>query len=210
MHTPTKLALAGLAATLVMAFAVGSATANHLSASNHQFRMVWTAFTVFGEGGSPTVRCPLTLEGSFHERTIAKTLGHLVGYVSRAISGAGAACQGGSGTVLTATLPWHVTYEGFSGRLPAITSVRVLLRRVAFVMEVLSVLCLYKENGTEQGAGELNVETGGNANTVTPDSSIRLPLFEGSVFCPAKIGDEGTGEVTVLGSSTTRIRVTLI
>jgi hypothetical protein len=210
MPTRTKLTLAGLAATLLMGFAVTTANANHLSVSNQFFRIVWNPLTFVGEGGT-TIKCPATLEGSFHERTIAKTIGRLVGYVSRAIFGSGAACQGGSFTVLTATLPWHVTYEGFSGRLPAITSVRLLLRRVAFVEEVFSVRCLYKENGTSQAAGELLVEAGGNAKELTADRTITLPLFEGStLFCPTNTGFEGTGEVTLLGSSTTRIRVTLI
>jgi hypothetical protein len=210
MRDHTKLVLAGLAATLLMAFAVTTANANHLSVSNQAFRVTWSLLTLSGEGGSPTIKCPLTLEGSFHSATIAKTLGLLIGYVSRAIFGAGMACQGGSATVLTNTLPWHVTYEGFSGRLPAITSVRLLLRRVALVEEWLSVLCLYKENGTEQAAGEVTVEAGGNATRLVPDSTIRLPLFEGGIFCPNKGGFTGEGETFLLGSTTTRIRLTLI
>jgi hypothetical protein len=210
MPTRTKLAFAGLAATFLMAFAVNTATANRLSVSNREFRVTWTELTFFGEGGSPTVRCPVTLEGSFHERTIAKVLGLLVGYVTRAISGRGAACTGGGATVLTNTLPWHVTYEGFRGTLPRIAQVRLLFRRVAFSVEVLGTTGLYKENGTEQAAGEINVEAGGNATTLTVDNTIRLPLFEGGLFWPSKGGFEGSGEVTLLGSSTTRIRVTLI
>jgi hypothetical protein len=210
MHTRNKLVLAGLAATLLMAFAVNTATANHLSVSNRFFRIVWNPLTFVSSTGT-TVRCPVTLEGSFHERTIGKALGLLLGYVSRAISAeTEPPCRGGTATALTATLPWHVTYEGFSGTLPAIRTVRLLLRRVAFKITVLTVTCLYKENGSEQAAVEANVEAGGNITTVTADTTISLPLFEGGIFCPASGGFEGTGEATLLGSTTTRIKLTLI
>jgi hypothetical protein len=213
MHARTKLALAGLTATLLMALAVSSASANRLSISNQQFRWVWSPLTFIGEGGAElTVRCPVTLEGSLHERTIVKTLGALVGYVTRGIAGGTEPpCTGGTVTVQAGTLPWHVTYEGFTGRLPTITRVRLLLRTVAFAATILTVLCLYKENGTAQAAGELNVEAGGNANTLTADHGMRLPRFSGNtLFCPPEVRFEGDAQVTLLGSSTTRIKVTLI
>jgi len=133
MHTRSKLALAGLAATLLMAFAVNSASANHLSVSSQNFRLVWTALTFFGEGtGSTenTIICPVTLEGSFHSSTLAKVIGALIGHVTRATV-VGTSCTGGRATILQETLPWHVTYEGFSGTLPRITAVRLLLRNTA-------------------------------------------------------------------------------
>jgi len=217
MHTRSKLALAGLAATLLMAFAVNSASANHLSVSSQNFRLVWTALTFFGEGtGSTenTIICPVTLEGSFHSSTLAKVIGALIGHVTRATV-VGTSCTGGRATILQETLPWHVTYEGFSGTLPRITAVRLLLRNTAFVLEAnggLGTTCLYKENGTS-AAGEVLVESGGAATALRADERIRLPLFRsggiGGFLCPSEGGFQGSASVTVQGSST-RITIRLI
>ncbi|HZV74773.1 MAG TPA: hypothetical protein VFF79_13745 [Conexibacter sp.] len=214
MRTHTKLALAALTATLVMALAVGSASANRFSVSNQQFRVVWNPLNFIVEFTGIRVACIVTLEGSFHSRVIAKTIGALVGYVSRAIAGG---CTEASATILTATLPWHLTYEGFSGRLPNITRIRLLLRRMAYIQQIFGGLveCLYADAGnnqTENAAGELELTAAGSANTLTTDPAIRLPFVRGSGLtenCPAREGLVGTGQVTLLGN-TTRITVTLI
>ncbi|HZV73609.1 MAG TPA: hypothetical protein VFF79_07835 [Conexibacter sp.] len=212
MRTRSKLLLAGLAATLLMALAVNSASANNISISNQFFRVVWSPLNFIGEGSSVRVTCNVTLEGSFHSRTIAKTIGALVGYVTRGIAGG---CTENSATVLTATLPWHITYEGFSGRLPTIARIRLLLRHSAFVTQIFGGLveCLYADGGgaAENAAGELLL-TGGSANELAADPSIRVPFVRGSGLtenCPTRGGFTGTGNVTLLGA-TTRITVTLI
>jgi len=211
VYTRTRFTLVALTATLLMGLAVSSATAGRLSLSNQRFRAVWSPLRFFGEGGiEAEIRCPVTLEGSFHSATIQKVLRSLIGYVTRAISGAGRACASGSATVLAETLPWHITYEGFSGTLPRITRIRLLLRRVAFIVEPgLSIRCLYRENGTAQAAGEAIVEAGGAITGLEADRTIRLPLFSGGGFCPTEGGFEGTGTVTLQGAAT-RITVRLI
>ena len=215
MRTHTKLTLAALTATLFMALAVNTASANRFSVSNQFFRVVWSPLNFIGEGSSVRVGCNVTVEGSFHSRTIVKTIGSLLGYVTRAIIGG---CTENSATVLTATLPWHLTYEGFSSSrgLPAIERIRLLLRHIAFVTQIFGGLveCLYADAGTNQSenaAGE-SLLTGGSANEVASDPSIRIPFVRGSGLtenCPAKGGFTGTGNVTLLGA-TTRITVTLI
>ena len=211
MPTRSKLALAALAAATLLGLALSSASAGNLSVSNRQFRAIWSPFRMFGEGGiEAEVRCPVTIEGSFHSSTTHKVLAALVGYVSRAISGAGSACAGGSATMLSETLPWHVTYQGFSGTLPRITRIRLFVRRVAFIVEPgLSIRCLYRENGTAQAASEAIVEASGGIPGLEADEAIRLPLFSGGGFCPSEVGGAGTASVTVLGA-TTHITVRLI
>ncbi len=212
MHTRIKLGTAGLAATLLMGLAVASASANRLSVSNQQFRIVWGQLLMFDEGmgASAHIRCPVTLEGSFHSRTFAKVSGALIGNVTRAIPGAAETCAEGSATMLTETLPWPVTYASFSGTLPRITRVRVLIRGVAFDNTQNEVPCLFKEDGRSAAAGEFVVENLGLANRFEFDHTIRLPKFSGSIIsCPPETGLEGTGEVTLLGT-TTRIRISLI
>ncbi|HZV73605.1 MAG TPA: hypothetical protein VFF79_07815 [Conexibacter sp.] len=214
MCTHTKLTLAALTATLLMALAVNTASANNISVSNQFFRVVWSPLNFIGEGSSVRTTCDVTLEGSFHSRTIVKTIGSLIGYVTRAIFGG---CTENSSTVLTATLPWHLTYEGFSGRLPNITRLRLLLRHMAYVQSIFGGLveCLYADagrNAEENAAGELLL-TGSSANELAADPSIRVPFVRGSGLtenCPMRVGFTGTGQVTLLGSTSTRITVTLI
>jgi hypothetical protein len=78
--------------------------------------------------GLGTDRCDLTLEGSFHSRTFPKTPELLIGYLTRV----GTANCTLTTTILTATLPWHVRYTGFSGALPDITAIRARIVGVAF------------------------------------------------------------------------------
>jgi hypothetical protein len=207
----SKLVLAGLTATFSMAVLVHSASAGRLSVSSQNLRATYASLEFFGEGGiEATVRCPLTLEGSFHSRTVAKVVSSLVGYVTRAIVGSSAACTGGHATVLTATLPWHVAYSSFSGTLPNITSVRLLLKRVAFLLEVgLGTSCLYAEDGMTPVAGFVNREAGGRITGLTEDETIRLVKVSGTFGCPSQGGFRGTGSVMLLGA-TTPVTLTLI
>src|SRR4051794_14406183 len=55
--------------------------------------------------------CGVTMEGTFHSRTIAKAVGSLIGYVTHVIRVL--ACRTGSAGFLA--LPWHVQYRSFSG-----------------------------------------------------------------------------------------------
>jgi hypothetical protein len=212
MHTRSKLVLAGLAATMLMAFAVGSASAGRLSISNQNLRITWNALEFFGEGGiEATVRCHVTLEGSFHSRTIAKSIGSLLGYVTRATVSPREQCTGGAATILAATLPWHVTYEGFEGTLPNITGIRLGLKRTAFLVEVgLGTSCLFAEGGVGSTArGTAVREAGGRITNLLPDETIRLARVSGTFGCPTSGGFRGNSTVAGLGT-TTPVTVTLI
>ena len=202
-----RVALATTALTLSLTH---TASASHISISSQNFRVTWNPL-VFGSASGPSgslVRCNVTLEGSFHSATIAKTIGALVGYVTRA--SLPHPCTGGEAWALTAaegrteTLPWHVTFEGFEGALPTISGVRQLLH-VSFQINLFGVECLYE--GNDQGSSEL---TRGVATFERPDGSVGIPKKSGGFLCPNEgfFGAE-TGTVTVLGT-TTRITVTLI
>jgi len=208
MRTRSKLVLAGLTAGLLMALAVSSASANRLSLTNTSFRAVWSSLRFFGEGGiTGEARCPVTLEGTFHSATIVKSIGALIGYVTRATSGSGAACAHGSSTILQETLPWHVTYEGFSGTLPRISRIRLLLIGASFRVEPGFGNCKYG-HPTENAAGEINL-TNGEATSLTADPVIRLRGF-GEFGCPPEGGFEGTTSSLTLLGNTSRITIRLI
>jgi hypothetical protein len=187
MHGYQKALLSVLTVALVLAAAVGTASARNLSVNEQSFRLIWTPLQLGTEpgGGGTVIRCNVTLEGSFHSRTIPKVARTLIGWVTRAI--VAHPCTGaGEGFALTAaetgreTLPWHVTYEAFSGRLPNITRIRLLLRP-SFRVNVFGVNCLYSGNA----AGEAQLDAAGNITGVLPDSSVAVPRSEGSFLCPA-------------------------
>lgn len=104
----TKHILTALIATAVLGALVANAAANRIALSTPSFRATWTNLEWQAAGGLFTIRCPVTIEGSFHSNTISKVLEALIGYVTRAAVGAPAACTGGTVTMLTSVLPWHI------------------------------------------------------------------------------------------------------
>jgi len=216
MRTRTALVAAALAAALVMGLAAGSASANKLSFSNRNFRITWATILFFTEGGNinPRASCPVTLEGSFHSATIRKVPGELIGYITRAIvNGVMPPCTEGTSAFLPASLPWHVTYEGFSGTLPRISEIEIAIHDVAVEIRepVFRLACLYRdvEEAMEPLRGEFAVEAGGRITTFTPNRRIRLRLDMGAGCPPSQFFEETPGTVVLLGT-TNRIGVTLI
>jgi hypothetical protein len=211
MRNHVKLLLTALTAAVVMAAVVGAASANRLSVNVQGQRIVWTELTFAGqgEGGENAVICDVTLEGSFHSRTIVKTPGLLIGHISRASVNM---CEGlGGATILTATLPWHVRYAGFSGTLPNIRLLTIHLVGANFrIGDVFGFSCLSTTTATNPGIGNANREAGGNITTL--EASGVIPARSGGTIfgCPFTNGTfSGNGEVTQLGN-TSRISITLI
>jgi hypothetical protein len=207
----TKFILAGITASLLMGFAVSAATAGRISTSNTKFRVTWASVRFFTAESEVEVRCPLTLEGSFHSATLRKTRGALIGALTRGIV-KGDACAGGTVTVLQESLPWHVTWESFRGTLPRIEAVAFLLRRYEFRLEVSSITCLYlDQNRPEENlaiSATVNPETG-QITTTTVLGGRYASWRSGSAFCPRRGLFEGAGQAFLLGN-TTRITITLI
>jgi|SRR5215218_2560648 len=220
MRTYTRLVIAALVATSAMAVFIGSASARNLSVSNQQFR---TTYRSLEFRGSLLVRCAVTLEGSFHTRTIAKVSGALIGYVTRAnvkrpcASGEGFAFNGTetlNGVVLANTLPWHISYQGFAGTLPSIASVRLGLSGARFRIRdpIFGILCIATTGGARGLAfGDIRLLAGGVAESLTPSGRIRFDA-ESSGLCGSEgefLAPAGDGVITLLGAAT-RITVTLI
>jgi len=221
MRTHLKLGLAALIATVALGTMVSTASAGRLEVSNQNIRVVWSSLE-FEAGGGITFRCSVTLEGTFHYRSIVKVERALIGHVTRAI--VRRPCTNGTlwvyngtetnevlGGGFANTLPWHITYEGFGGALPAITSLRLLLSGARFRTRdpIFGLLCDYT--------------TGANGNftaTGTRDTATRIVdrlrasgrIRSETGGCPELIFATRAedGLLTVLGSTTTRISVTLI
>jgi hypothetical protein len=210
-----KILLAGLAATAVLGALVATASATRVATSNQFFRTTWSALEFIGSGGVVRIRCPVTIEGSYHSRTIAKVAEALIGYVTRAAVGV---CTGGTFTLLASALPWHVRYNGFSGTLPAITVVH--LRFVGFSLLInfnevfgLRSSCLYQSTAASPMRASVNVGAGGVAETLTPEAAT-IPLLtrlpESTATCPSTLSlGQNAAPITLLGT-TTKITVTLV
>lgn len=207
MKTRSRLALAALAAVLVLGAAAGVASANRLSTSATSFTLTWRELYVPNTLEEPA-RCPLTLSGSFHARTFTKVRELLVGYVNAAQT---SICTGGEATVLTATLPWHLTYQSFAGTLPAITSVRYSL--IGFSMNIHVILlgerCLIRTTAVEPLPLDFERET-----TTGRITSVRIATpnnirASGEVLCPTS-WTIGGAPGTLEGPVGVRVTVTLI
>jgi hypothetical protein len=203
MRIRSKLGLIGLAATMLMAFAVTTATARNFSLSNNNIRVTFNNLELAAEG-LPTDTCHVTLEGSFHSRTFAKTVGTLLGYITKVTTGN---CSTGT-TVLAATLPWHVRYTSFSGRLPNITLITGRVAGASFQVGEFGFNCLARadieSNFVREAAGRIT-------RVDVPTQSV--PLTNGPTFgCPAETGSFRSAESgrTFLLGTTTGISVTLI
>ena len=153
------------------ALACSSASAIQLSLSEPTFRVVWTSARFIFAG--VTVSCNVTLEGSFHRASFAKVEGSLIGSITRATSGS---CSNGTMSVLTATLPWHVQYGGFTGTLPNISTVSMRIIGMSGSWTFLGITCLAR---TEAGTPAAMIAERNGSGTITNfrwDESLPIPL----------------------------------
>jgi hypothetical protein len=204
MRKSSKLLFAGLTAAIVLSMAVASASANRLVVNEKSYRIVWSPLR-FIAGGN-TVSCNVTLEGSFHSATIRKVERALIGHVTRASVNT---CTGGSATVLNATLPWHVQYNGFTGTLPRITGVLLKLVGASFQVQPSgSLACLAATTEERPAKGIAGVEAG-TVTELTAEAAAEIPLRGGGGLCAFAGGGhfEGTGTVTKLGGGSLTIKL---
>jgi hypothetical protein len=199
-------ATAALAAALLLALSI-TAAANRLSYSSKEFRIMWSSLSFSAAEGGVAIICPVTLEGSFLERTSTKVRDALAARITSANVGT---CQEGSATILSASLPWEVTYQSFTGTLPNITGVRYALLGAAFQVEPgLGIVCLARTTTEAPAAGDARRDANGRIVSLIPDSALTIPIT-GNAECPRSGIFAGTGEVFVQGSSSTRVTLTLI
>jgi hypothetical protein len=211
MRARSKLCLAGLTASLLMSLAVSSASANRISITNPRYRTAWSSLRFLDGGGVSRLTCQVTIEGSFHSATIRKIRGALAGFMTTARVH-DPSCTGGGATILNESLPWHITFDSFTGTLPSLSGIVFLAHDLAFRIDPgrLGLACLYSADATHRARGTVNVtQPGGGANTSTADTTIRLLRQSGSGLCPTEGGFEGIGQVFLQGN-TSRISVTLI
>jgi hypothetical protein len=221
MRRSLQLAFAALTAALLLASAVATTSARNFSVTNQNIRATWSSLEF--SSSLVTTRCQVTLEGSFHTRTVAKVQRTLIGAVTRVsikrpcTNGEAWAANGLESHPrlgrLNNTLPWGITYEGFGGRLPTIESILILARRARYVIHsAFNTLCLYGTE-TDNITGRSSREPAGAITSLVPvegRNTITLVAELGtSGFCPATARFGGTGQPFLLNTST-RITITLI
>jgi len=204
MHTLAKLGLTALSAALLLAAAVSVCSARSLSLSHQTIRVTWSRLDFVT--ANLTTRCQVTLEGSFHSRTVAKVERLLIGSVTSFLM---RACTSGAGIQKIA--PWHITYEGFTGTLPNISAIRILLSRFRFLLVQFGVVCELG-NETDNITFSAARGAGGEVTTLTPvegrnTAHLSNPAREAFGCADAKL--VGSGDAVAL-NSTARITITLI
>jgi hypothetical protein len=213
MHR-ARLIATTMAAAVVLAAMVATASAQRFESSNQSIRATYPQLRFTLSVEEITVTCPITIEGTFHSRTIAKEAERLVGYITRAIRNEERCVFTGGAegfTMDSTSLPWHIRYESFTGTLPTITRFGVRSIGHRFRFRAIGVTCVFGTSVALPGKGvaERNTTTG-QITSLAADPSARTPRIEGSMFCPADGVWEGSAAVRVLGSTTTLIFVRLI
>jgi hypothetical protein len=180
MRQRSKLVLAGLTVALAFGALVSASSANRIGLSGPQWTASWNKIRFVG---FVTVECHLTLEGSFHSRTLSKVLESLIGYVSRATVDS-TNCTGGSARALTETLPWHIRYGGFEGTLPTITGITERLVGGRFLVQVAGIApakCLYVSSAASPFRATVSRNTAtGVAEWLRVDETAAIPFTSGT------------------------------
>jgi hypothetical protein len=205
MRTHAKHVLAALVAALAFMIMTAGANARILEISNQGIRSVMENFTIVG--GGLIIRCPLTLEGSFHSRTLAKTQGLLVGFITRAAFQT--PCEGTTIRALTETLPWHIQYRGFTGNLPIIQRVQFNIIGFAFLINLFGNSCLYRSTLEAPFSTAFVLEERGVIRRLVVEELVRIRLASGGFVCPSEMSLSGEGGLTLLGT-VNPVRIVLI
>lgn len=214
MPSRSKLVLAALAAIMLLSLAVSAAVAGRLRTGERNFSLIWesnqntkTNFTWIDALEVP-ITCPLTLEGSFLERTIAKTTGVNIGSINQASLGA---CGPGNATILRETLPWAMQYVGFTGRLPEISTISISILGMSVLLEpgAMGYRCLFRTSATEPFVGRFErIEPTATANIRADETRrIRLSGTLCELVTPATTRGLGLLRKNVLGGE---VRLSLI
>ncbi len=202
MYTRSLLLRVWLIASLALVAATPSAFARRLNIDDQDFQATWSPASFIA--GGTTATCSVTLAGSFHSATQTKSIGSLIGYITSASAGS---CSGGTAmTILAGTLPWHVSYGGFSGTLPTISAVTLNVIGSAIEFDPAGALpsCLFRSDAAEPFRLRLTVANGTISGlTFDPTASIDLEedRFLGSIGGDIEL--EGVGALADEASSTT-------
>jgi hypothetical protein len=198
-------AVIGLLATVLLGATVSAASANRLSVNELRWRHIWPALTF--SAGTNSIRCKLTVEGSFDSAVSRKVSGALSGF---ATSASLSACTNGSATILNETLPWHYTYAGFTGTLPRIgTVINQLIGAAVGVQPSGSLRCLMRMTTENPGRSISSLEASGGATSITAEEGAEIPLTGEGGLC--RFGGEGhfggTGTLSTPSGGTLTVRL---
>ncbi len=208
-HTRTHTLQSLLAAAALLLGLGTNASANHISTTSRTIKATWRSWEFIPPIGE-TFRCPVTLEGSLHSSTIAKVVGALLGFITRASINS-SACAGIHATILQASLPWHMRYRGFTGTLPSITRIETGIIGLAFLIEgTFGIECLYISSTTEPTIVNYNVSAAHAITSVEVAGEINSTTGCGifGEHIRGKLAGESTA-ISQLGN-TAGITVTLI
>jgi hypothetical protein len=175
--------------------AAPTASASKLSLSATLFTVTWREFVFTDTSGSPSTRCPVTLEGEFHSATFAKSEGALIGLITRASVGS---CSTGTIIWLTARLPWHIKFDNWTGTLPNITSVRIKIIDVSWRWNIFPFKeCLYRSEASHPVAVQMFRNTGTSQITnFAPVETAFYSIPNMSIDCTDELWLSGTGTMT--------------
>jgi hypothetical protein len=193
-------------ATVVLAVVVEVASASRFAVSNQRIRATWAALALEFGSGLGTVRCAVTLEGSFHSSTFAKVTGSLIGLVTRArmqqpCTGGVVRVLNGTETGSTNTLPWHLRYDSFRGSLPAVTAIRLQIVGFGFYFTLMETRCLYASTAARPIFATYLPGVEEEIFRVPPSLSLEGRVSENVGGCLGTMGVAGMSRLTVLGGS---------
>jgi hypothetical protein len=195
-----RRAASTLTAGFALLLATSVASAEVIRVEPTRIRAVWSPMTF--TTGTSTVRCPVTLEGSFQSATFVVREGLQVGNVTRA-SAAEASCTGGRVRLLAETLPWRFQYESVTGTLPEISGMRLKVPGFAARSEVSGLNCQYQASESRPLKATLEIRAQYVEVTgLRLDESAAIPLVnrEGSCALGGDVRAGGTAAVTAAGS----------
>jgi hypothetical protein len=196
VHHRIMLRAAALAALVLLA-GVATANANRaFTASPEAIAETSRSFTFRDVASGLEVICEVTLAKSFHAGAMPKARGVLYGFVTEARA---AGCRSSLGLAAQARflLMWHITYESFSGALPRITAVLVIVQEAQVLLRIGGTECLYRgdvpfvKTGTT-GVAELSAT---RLRTLRNLSPLFRALRQELIPCPSAI--EWVGEFTI-------------
>jgi hypothetical protein len=216
-----------LAAALLIVVLQAQAGAQRLEISNQGIRATFEPLVLLApEAEGPGAACRVVLEGTFHSRTIAKEPERLIGYITRAIlSRETCVFEGGAehivllngserdlnNVVVPNSLPWHIRYESFVGRLPTIEEIRIRIILFSFLMLAFGISCLYRSTVASPARFRIIRTAATNQiPSIVADSTAPIPRAAGPFLCPAEARLGGEGTIRVLGSTTVLVFVRLI
>ncbi len=197
-----RLIRAVCSSALVLALAAVPALASRgLLVSPNRTVATFPSLEIEGGTGTP-VRCDVIVSQTFHS-TISKASHSLAGFTYVLVR-TGACSEGNAGLLVGGRRvtgeqgPYHMQYVGFTGTLPDIRRLYVLIRLGLMWISVSGIDCL--------SDGEVVVEagtTGGNPATGMDITSQPIPLT-GDFLCIFS-----SGEANGSGSLSSSIRMTL-